>query len=135
MKILIFFAVLLFSTLSFAERANVIRIDNGCTGNVPDPEADNGVPGLGRWSGDVHAVERDAGVEVFPGTGKVTCRGRHDVDLDRAGVSKGTGCVVPGPEEGTLYLTFDTVTVASPSGEALFTCQFKKNGTTIIPVP
>jgi hypothetical protein len=135
MKILTFFVILLFSTLSFAERASVIKADNSCSGFVPDPDAENGSPGLGQWFGDIHAVGRDAGGDVFPGSGKITCLGHHYVELDRAGVAKGTGCAAPGPEEGTLYLTFDTVVVASPSGEALLTCQFKKTGTVIIPVP
>jgi hypothetical protein len=141
MKILLNALLLsLVSILSFyasqviAEPAQVFKEDNTCSSFIPNGETENGLPGLdgGPWIGDTHAVGRDAGGDVFPGSGKLTCQGNHYVDLQRAHIGKGAPCIVPATDQpGCFFVTLDTITVATPSGEAHLTCQFKKNGTIV----
>jgi hypothetical protein len=119
-----------FSMNSYAEPATIFRGDNTCGGFVPNGDSDTGLPSEVYWDGDVHIVARDAGVETFPGSGKLTCKGHHYEILGNAHIGKGFVCFIH--TEDKQYITTDSITVASPSGEIITSCQFKKGSTIVI---
>ena len=130
--------VSVFAVNTYAEPAVVFRADGSCSGYVPNGESETGLPpleGSEGWIGDIHIVGRDAGLEIFPGSGKTTCRGHHYSELDRAHIGKGFECFVPSADGTQLFITLDSILVASPSGEAVISCQFKKGSTIVIPWP
>jgi hypothetical protein len=136
-----FAIALLISIISFisvqasAEPAVVVRVDGFCEGFIPDPADPVNKPPLGFWTGDAHIVGRDAGGETFPGSGKLTCQGYHDVTLERSLVSKGFTCFIPNQAGTLLYITENTIQVATPSGNVSANCNFDKKNTLAIPAP
>jgi hypothetical protein len=65
-----------------------------------------------------HLVGQYAGGPL-PQRGKTTCRGTHDLDIDLV-ITKGDLCVF------NQFWTTDTIFVATPGGEWMVQCQFKK---------
>jgi hypothetical protein len=127
--------VSMFTMNAYAAPAVVFRLDDSCGGFVPNGDSETGFPpleGSVGWRGDVHLVGRDAGLETFPGSGKVTCNGYHESELDHANIGKGFQCQIPSADQTQLFITFDSILVASPSGEAMISCQFKKGSTIVI---
>ena len=122
----------------YAERATVFKLGESCNGFVPNGESETGLPPLAGsvdWIGDLHAVGRDAGLETFPGSGKLTCNGYHGSELDHATIGKGYNCFIVSADQTQLFITTDSITVASPSGEVMASCQFKKGSTIVLPWP
>lgn len=64
-----------------------------------------------------HVVGQYAG-GPFPQNGKATCRGTHDLDLDRAVTVRDEACSVNG------LITEDTLFVATPGGQWTVQCNF-----------
>jgi hypothetical protein len=127
--IMLFSILSLFSLETMAERAVVVRADGVCEVFVPNGETETGLPPLAfPVYGDLHAVGRDSGVdEFFPGSGKVTCNGTHDTELEHATAGRGFFCSVPHQELGVVYTT-DTQIVATPGGKWTMVCQFHRPG-------
>lgn len=93
-----------------SHRAFVFNEDNSCF--VDSPET-------GLLIGSLHAVGVYAG-GPFPGNGKATCQGNHDLELDQPIVFKGTVCNTFG------FLTDDTLFIATPGGRWSYHCNFPK---------
>ena len=66
-----------------------------------------------------HVVGQYAG-GPFPGNGKATCRGTHDLYLERAVTVRGEACFAFG------FITEDTLFVATPGGQWTVQCNFPK---------
>jgi hypothetical protein len=66
-----------------------------------------------------HVVGNYAG-GPFPGNGKATCRGTHDLELESAVTVRGEACFVGGA------ITEDTLFVATPGGQWTVQCNFPK---------
>jgi hypothetical protein len=127
--VMLFSILSLFSLETMAERAVVVRADGVCMGFVPNGDTDTGLPPLAfPVIGDVHAVGRDAGIdEFFPGSGKITCIGAHDIELDYATAGRGFACEVEHQELGPI-ITTDTLLVATPGGRWSMVCKFPRPG-------
>ena len=131
MKILITCVLFLYSLVSFAEPALVIKLDEpSCNGPVPSDQNEGGV--LGIFVGEIQIVGQDAGGDVFPGSGKLTCKGEHVFLMQSAASVRGLPCFIE-DASGTIFITEDTVAVGTPSGRAVFSCHFTKTGTIVIP--
>jgi len=111
-----FFATLFFISLGveaqdITHRAVVFKADNSCIWYTPQS---------GVLVGDLQINAQYAG-GPFPQHGKLTCHGTHSLELDSPIVVRNDACVANG------VVTDDSLFVATPGGEWVVQCKFKKS--------
>lgn len=106
-------SVLSFGTQAQSNGAFVFQGDEGSCGWYTDIIGEQLV-------GDrFHVVGQYAG-GPFPGNGKATCSGTHDLDLERAVTVRDEACFAFG------FVTEDSLFVATPGGQWTVQCNFPK---------